>query len=316
MTQTVPCPNCRQQLRLPENAPGRKVRCPACGTVFAPGAEDEPAPVAAVLIEPPPPRRADDRPRRSGGRRDGRGLAGSPIHLLLLLAAAGLYLAAEGLAFLLRLGAPHNLLVLPALVGLVHWLVAGVGLALCIAVGPSPGVRALAAASLGVSGLHLILALVAILPGSPAPGLPALWNWAALASSLDLLFNLAGGVGLVAGLLELARLVLLACTFRAVALTVRAREVAHHALLLAGAVLGGTLVMALIDTGLRFVIGQAVRAAFESRSIGGFGTVRGLSTLSHVVNGLAVLALLAGNAFVAYEVWDRARRPPRRGWEE
>ena len=37
----VPCPKCRQSLRLPEGAEGRTIKCPACGEVF------QPAPVSA-----------------------------------------------------------------------------------------------------------------------------------------------------------------------------------------------------------------------------------------------------------------------------
>src|SRR5207244_3994408 len=80
MPVPVTCPNCATNLRAPDNAVGRKVKCPKCGGVIAvPAGGDEPIDLANLgeraespdsLPPAPPPRRRrkddyedDDRPR-------------------------------------------------------------------------------------------------------------------------------------------------------------------------------------------------------------------------------------------------------------
>jgi predicted Zn finger-like uncharacterized protein len=78
MPVPVTCPNCATNLRAPDNAVGRKVKCPKCGGVIAvPAAGDEPIDLAQMGVQaeppdpvPPPPSRRpqddyqdDDRPR-------------------------------------------------------------------------------------------------------------------------------------------------------------------------------------------------------------------------------------------------------------
>src|SRR5262245_28117899 len=47
----VSCPNCQKQIRAPEGARGKKVRCKSCGEIFPlsapPGAKAPPAPAKA-----------------------------------------------------------------------------------------------------------------------------------------------------------------------------------------------------------------------------------------------------------------------------
>jgi hypothetical protein len=301
MAQIVPCPHCRRPLRLPENAPGQAVRCPACGGRFLPGEGEVPVAALAVGV------------KRSGPPRPGSLPVNLGFGLLVLLIAAGLYGGGEGLSFLFQLGAPHNFLILPALIGLAHWVVAGVALGVLIAVAPSVTVRVLAGVTLGVSALQLLLAVVAVVPGPPPmKGMPPFWNWAALVTCLDALFNLSGRAALLAGLLEMARLILLATTLWAVAVAVRLQRVANLPLVLAAGAIGMTLVMALIDAVVNRMAAEATRAAFESGGFSGFAAVGHIDTANHVLNSLAVLALLAGNAYVVFAVWDRVRRRARR----
>jgi predicted Zn finger-like uncharacterized protein len=53
MHLTIDCSFCKTHLRVPENAAGRTVRCPRCGTaVRVPGAE---VPLAEAPRRPGPP---------------------------------------------------------------------------------------------------------------------------------------------------------------------------------------------------------------------------------------------------------------------
>ena len=95
MPVIVPCPKCQAKLSAPENAAGKQIRCPKCGTVTevptfvaaeevpvvdAAIAKPRPKVVPAVVEEdepPPPKRRAerdeedeDDRPRKKNRSRD------------------------------------------------------------------------------------------------------------------------------------------------------------------------------------------------------------------------------------------------------
>jgi hypothetical protein len=229
--------------------------------------------------------------------------------LVLLLSAAALYLGAEALALVLLLGAPYGLLALPAVLGLMHWLVAAAGLGL-VATGPGAhGARGLAAGTLAAAAVHLLLAAAALWPHDHGPGLGTWWDWPALVSSLDALFYLGGiprlpsqgWLPLLAGLAELARLILWALTLRALALAFRARRAASHALLLLGAAGVVTVLMVVIDLALGGLARAALRSAVEGGG-GGLGLVRAADTLGSVLNSVAVLALLGGNLFVVFEV--------------
>jgi len=44
MQNTIPCPNCQRELRVPDQLIGKLVKCPACSTTFT-----------ASLSEPSPP---------------------------------------------------------------------------------------------------------------------------------------------------------------------------------------------------------------------------------------------------------------------
>jgi MFS family permease len=73
MSMKIPCPQCGHTLKAPEDAVGRKARCPACSHIFvipAPGAaapmeevfdaEPTPAPMAVVAAAPSPFQMEDD----------------------------------------------------------------------------------------------------------------------------------------------------------------------------------------------------------------------------------------------------------------
>src|SRR5262245_33122191 len=62
-TQTITCPNaqCRTTLQLAAPpAPGARVRCPRCGTTFAPAAAAPPAETGILALAPEPERRCPD----------------------------------------------------------------------------------------------------------------------------------------------------------------------------------------------------------------------------------------------------------------
>jgi hypothetical protein len=50
MQNTVPCPSCRRELRVPDQLIGKLVKCPACATTFTAGAS-EPSPQVEVDAE-------------------------------------------------------------------------------------------------------------------------------------------------------------------------------------------------------------------------------------------------------------------------
>jgi predicted Zn finger-like uncharacterized protein len=87
MPVPVTCPNCGASLKAPDNAVGRKVKCPKCGGVISvSAAQEEPIDLgklgvqveAAAAVPPPPPPRQrrqddyaeDDRPRSRRRRED------------------------------------------------------------------------------------------------------------------------------------------------------------------------------------------------------------------------------------------------------
>lgn len=74
------CPDCQRQLRVPDSAAGKQVKCPACAKIFAAGTgtsgEQIQAPMPKYPAAPPDsfePDSVDDeaRPRRRGKRYDG-----------------------------------------------------------------------------------------------------------------------------------------------------------------------------------------------------------------------------------------------------
>jgi len=81
----VTCPNCSSSLKAPDNAVGRKVKCPKCGGVIAvPAAEEEAVDLAKLGVQAEPPdaappapvsrrRREDDYEDDDRSRRRGRG---------------------------------------------------------------------------------------------------------------------------------------------------------------------------------------------------------------------------------------------------
>ncbi|HOI54312.1 MAG TPA: hypothetical protein PLP01_03615 [Phycisphaerae bacterium] len=70
----VKCPTCGKPLTVPDEAVGRKGKCPQCGTVFCAGSDQprlapapiRPAPTAAPVAESAEARRAEDRSQMRG----------------------------------------------------------------------------------------------------------------------------------------------------------------------------------------------------------------------------------------------------------
>src|SRR5690606_20175809 len=60
------CPKCQGRLRVPDNIPARKVKCPACGTVFAVGGDATPAPGPGPRGGPERPAKPSDLLSRQG----------------------------------------------------------------------------------------------------------------------------------------------------------------------------------------------------------------------------------------------------------
>jgi hypothetical protein len=147
----------------------------------------------------------DDRPRKkkrrpaydeSGGdRRAAFGRA--KLGALLLMISLWLYVGALGIMTLFMIigwaggRISDGLLVLPGLVGMGNWIVAGVGLGFAIA-GPAKA-RGLAIAAASVALVHLILAFVTAgqgglsIGGTYVRGFGPSFNWSALATELPML---------------------------------------------------------------------------------------------------------------------------------
>lgn len=65
MPITVRCPDCSAKLNAPDDAVGKTIRCPRCGsTTTVPVPADAPPPPAEILDDPPPPPRKPARPTR------------------------------------------------------------------------------------------------------------------------------------------------------------------------------------------------------------------------------------------------------------
>ena len=61
MPITFPCEKCGKPLRVPDDAAGKRTRCPACGEVSTAPADDEPV---FEIVEKPAAPRVDRNPRR------------------------------------------------------------------------------------------------------------------------------------------------------------------------------------------------------------------------------------------------------------
>jgi hypothetical protein len=66
MSNTIHCPSCQRELRVPAELVGKKVKCPSCGVIFTAGLEAEAPPEPPVVVAeaesppeaaPPPPSR-------------------------------------------------------------------------------------------------------------------------------------------------------------------------------------------------------------------------------------------------------------------
>jgi hypothetical protein len=228
---------------------------------------------------------------------------------------AGLYVVAEALRFVLDLGFPAGFLAFPAFLGFVNWLVSAAGIFLCLPALQKPGQRMLAMATLAVCALHFLLAFIATLPQDYGE-LGTWWNWTAMISSCDAFFFLGhigrltskGWLPLLAGLLEVIRLGLWALTLREVAIAVKDKSLALHALIVVLAAVGLTVLMILVDLMIYGMAQGGMKAAVLGRDSGGFATVRAADTIGLVLNSLALLALFGWSAFVAFEIWVKVWR--------
>jgi hypothetical protein len=72
----VSCPHCQKQVRAPEEARGKKVRCKACGEIFPLG-----APPGA---KPPAPAKAQPKPKTGGARFEDEDDDGNPYGVTTL----------------------------------------------------------------------------------------------------------------------------------------------------------------------------------------------------------------------------------------
>jgi hypothetical protein len=237
------------------------------------------------------------------------------LGILLILVGAGLYVVAEALRFVLDLGFPAGFLAFPAFLGFVNWLVSAAGIFLCLPALQKPAQRILAIATLAVCALHFLLAFIATLPQDYGD-LGTWWNWTAMISSCDAFFFLGhigritgkGWLPLLAGLIEVVRLVLWGLTLREIAIAVKAKTLAFHALLVVLAAAGVTVLMILIDLMIYGMAQAGMRTAVLGRDSSGFAAVRTADTIGLVLNSLAMLALFGWSAFVAFEIWVKVWR--------
>jgi hypothetical protein len=259
--------------------------------------------------------RAESPKRRESGALDDRASARLRLGVLLILCGAGLYVVAEALGFILDLGFPAGFLAFPAFLGFGNWLVSGVGIFLCLPALKKPTQRLLVVATLAVFAIHFLLACIATLPRDFGE-LGTWWNWTAMISSCDAFFFLGnigrlpsiGWLPLLAGLFEVVRLVLWALTLREIAIVVKARSIAFHALTVTFAAAGATVVMILIDLMIYGMAQGGMKAAVVGRDSGGFATVRAAHTIGVILNSLVLIALFGWSAFVAFELWAKVWR--------
>lgn len=238
----------------------------------------------------------DDPPRRRRGGRDDYDRPAdrrapfrrAKVASLLLAISLWLYMGAFGLMTLLILllwadANVLNLFVIPGLVGLANWIVALVGLGFMIA-GP-PKVRGLAIATAVVAGLHLILTMVCFskvsdqlgVLGSVSSGFgwflftSMLWAVDAALPALIYASKSPGGSGgsgesvivVLAGGLEVARIILLLLTLKAVSAAARDYDAADRArlgVMITSIVMGAAAALVLIGTVI-VVEGKMFRSA-------------------------------------------------------
>lgn len=224
-----------------------------------------------------------------------------------------MYVLAVLLTCFVAMIAPPVALAIPAFLGLVHWLVAGGALGLLIRSVPTQPVRALAIATLAVSGVHLLFAFAAIAPRKLAPELPEVWNWPALATSLDALFYLGnpprpygrGPLPPLAGFFELARLVLWSFTIRSLAMTVKAKRMAFHPIILIIAAGGMTFILTLLHLIIGFGASYSAQRALWQGNQQGLQMIHGVYLVGLMITLIGILALLGGKCFIAFELWNR-----------
>jgi len=131
MPNTIHCPSCGRELRVPDELIGKKVKCPACATTFTasvagpeaappspgpePGYEETPAPTRRPRPAGPEgeyeeelPEEDYDRPRRSSRARERvKGRVMAPA--ICLMVAASLGVLADAFQIVVSLGPPPQL---------------------------------------------------------------------------------------------------------------------------------------------------------------------------------------------------------------
>jgi hypothetical protein len=271
--------------------------------------------VAEPTAGPPPlPEDADEeRPReKSSSPPNDAQVARLRFARHLLLVAPALYAGSALFGFFGMLGGSSALLVLGALIGLAHWVAAGIALVIFVLAPPSQQFRTLALVTLGVSALHFLLAVIGVFLY-----LPTVWNWTSLCSNLPVLFYLgnagyvvySGVVVTLTAVLELARLVLWAFTLRELVLTMKSRKIAIEAIILAAAAGGMTLLLVLLNVVLNAIAQGAMRRMVMDRDFSSApSTIQGVGTAGLVLNHLGLLALLGFNVYVGFRVWEKAAR--------
>lgn len=246
-----------------------------------------------------------DRPNRRRKRRDDYDDEPTPpdkkapyrrakVGALLVMISLWIYLGSLGLmalfVLLLWAGASFGeggLFILPGLAGLANWLVAGVGLGLIIS-GPQKS-RGLAIAAASLAGVHLILTIVSLSQMERWMFLSSV-GWITCVSQLPfvdmvlpfLIYSKTTGglsgeftIVVLAGVCEIARLILVMLTLRSLAEAARDTDAGgkcQSAVMIASAVMGGAAILVLLaivivveskmTTGARHLMGATMTLVY------------------------------------------------------
>lgn len=303
----VSCAKCSAQLKLPDNAAGKKVRCPKCQAVFTAEAAQPAKAKAATKNAAANDDELDDEPTVDEQKQEERARKGrvtrTKVALLLMvighcLNTFAILLSVIFLIVVWTKNEPSSergvIIGVPAIIG---WVVNAAGIGIAISGLRKQNTIGLAIALTSVSVLHIVFLIMTAtvtefgsssrtrMPGMPFPissGAPSQLQTAetalphlvivfrifseklgALASVMIGImyqlnvFSISGLFGLLAGLCEIARWILLGFWMRSVARTSRAGDLETMPILLAvgqGGIVGlfflVNLLVALLTTGV------------------------------------------------------------------
>ena len=208
----------------------------------------------------------------------------------------------------------RDLLALAGLPGLAAWIVAGVGLGFCVAGPRKNGALGLAIATAAVAAAHLVFLMVIVfgersfdVPGVGRLPLRSGPDWSGMVTKLTYLAHFTEAVrgtldwmALLAGLLELAGMILLLLYVRALALSVKEPSLAGRSLI---AVIGLPCAM-----GALILINLLLSLIFKQSGIKSIGAARALYILFTCVNFFVLIGMVGWYTLILYLGREEVRR--------